>query len=120
MARNAPERTRYPDAGSRDDVAITPSSIGDVEPDPRRPISAELEVLVEVHESRCLEIVEDVAQRGVVRNGTDHNELPVYRELIGCQVESFVDSGACDARALVRLALDEEHRLTCQNLVRHQ
>ena len=70
------------------------SLIGDVHANPRRPISAELEIVVEVHETRFLEIIQDVAECGIVRDWADQHELTVDAELVGREIETFDQSTA--------------------------
>ena len=63
---------------------------------------------------------QDVAEGRVVGNRTDHDEASVDSELIGGEVESFIDGGAREVCAFIRVALDEQHRLTRRDLMRHQ
>jgi hypothetical protein len=66
----------------------------DKESKPCWPVATQLEVVVEVHEPRLLQLVEQIAQASIVRKRADHDQGPFDSELVGREVQPLIDRGS--------------------------
>jgi len=78
----------FPDQHRRDLPAV------DKESKPCWPVATQLEVVVEVHEPRLLQLVEQIAQASIVRERADHHERPFDSELVRREVQPLIDRGS--------------------------
>jgi hypothetical protein len=78
--------------------------------EPIRPVPAELEKVVEVDKAETLEIGRELAERILVVNRPNGDELTLDTELVLGEAEPLVDGGAREGAPFVRFAPNENRR----------
>jgi len=62
--------------------------------EPIRPVAAEIKEVLEVDQSRILEIADQVLQCSIIEDGTDHDQVAFDAEFLIRQPQPFVDGCA--------------------------
>ena len=76
--------------------------------EPLRPVSAQLEEVVEVREADRLELGDQLVERRLADDGADGDELTFDAELLVGEAEPFVEAGARQADALERVLTEQQ------------
>src|SRR5580692_10564247 len=80
------------------------------QPEPLRPVPAQLEEIVEVHESHRLELLNEPRDRLFAHERSDRDQLTLDLKLLWREVEPRIERGALEARAFERLTTNEQRR----------
>src|SRR6185437_2587768 len=81
-----------------------------MEPEPVRPVTGQLEEVVEVHQPERLELGKQLAKRvGIAAvNRTDRDEIALDAKLVWCETKPSVDGGTSESARLVGSSAHEE------------
>src|SRR5690606_8841384 len=84
---------------------------GRPERQPVRPVAAQVEVVLEVDQAGCLELVEQRLEGGFLVDGTDKHQVPFHAELVRRQAQGLVEGGASEPGTLEGRLANEECRI---------
>jgi tRNA uridine 5-carboxymethylaminomethyl modification enzyme len=90
-----------------------------MELEPFGPVPAQLEKVVEIGETERLELLDEITDRIVIWQRTDHHQFALHPKFVGRKIQPLIDRGPCQTGDLVRWFANEKHRLSCWHSQRH-
>src|SRR5688572_20843474 len=90
-----------------------------VEPQPLRPVAAQLEEVIEVGEPCLLELVDQVRDSFVAGERPNGDQGSFHAKLVGREVESLVERRTCERRGIERRLANEQRGRRCRNVDWH-